>query len=131
MPGRANDLIAIPDSFWQRSETVAALRDRDTGRLFALLSQYVGASQTQIGIACGMTQGKVSFIMRGIQQVEHLEVFERIADGLDMPDSARITLGLAPRTRSSERASAQRPRQAIPPGDTGPALETSPRLRSA
>ena len=66
MPGRANELIVIPDSFWQRSETAAALRDRDMGRLFALVQQYTGASQTQIGMACGgLTQGKVSDIMRG------------------------------------------------------------------
>jgi hypothetical protein len=61
MPGRANDLIAIPDSFWERSEIAAALRDRDMGRFFALVQQYTGASQTQIGMACGgLTQGKVS-----------------------------------------------------------------------
>jgi transcriptional regulator with XRE-family HTH domain len=103
MPGRANDLIVIPDSFWQRAETTAGLRARDIGRLFTLVSQYAGASQTQIGMACGMTQGKVSFIMRGLQQVEKLDVFERIADGLNMPDAARIRLGLAARGRSPSR----------------------------
>ena len=98
MPGRANELIVIPDSFWQRPETAAALRDRDMGRLFALVQQYTGASQTQIGMACGgLTQGKVSDIMRGIQEVKHLAKFEEIADGLNMPDPARIALGLAPR----------------------------------
>ena len=64
MPGRANDLIVIPDSFWQRDQTTAALRNRDVGRLFDLLRQYAGASQTQIGMACGMNQGKVSAIAR-------------------------------------------------------------------
>ena len=98
MPGRANELIVIPDSFWQRSETAAALRDRDMGRLFALVQQYTGASQTQIGMACGgLTQGKVSDIMRGVQEVKHLAKFEEIADGLNMPDPARVALGLAPR----------------------------------
>ena len=56
MPGRANDLIQIPASFWARPETIAALRSRDIGRFFALVQQYTGASQTQIGIACGMSQ---------------------------------------------------------------------------
>ena len=50
MPGRANDLIVIPASFWQRDQTTAALRNRDVGRLFDLLRQYAGASQTQIGM---------------------------------------------------------------------------------
>ncbi len=70
MPGRANDLLVIPDSFWQRAEVLAALRGRTVSRLFQLLRQYTGASQTQIAIACGTSQGKVSDIMRGMQQVE-------------------------------------------------------------
>jgi hypothetical protein len=45
-----------------------------------------------------MTQPKISDIMRGIQKVEELAVFERIADGLGMPDGARADLGLAART---------------------------------
>jgi transcriptional regulator with XRE-family HTH domain/tetratricopeptide (TPR) repeat protein len=98
MSRSANELIAIPATFWDRPETTTALRGRDIGRLFVLLRQYAGASQTQIAIACGLTQGKVSFIMRGIQQVEKLDIFERIADGLSMPDPARTALGLAPRS---------------------------------
>src|SRR5260370_8334845 len=96
MGGRATDLIVIPDSFWLRPETTAALRDRDIGRLFALLRQYAGATQTQIAIACGMTQSKVSYIMRGIAQVQALAVFERIASGLGLPDPPRILTGPAP-----------------------------------
>jgi transcriptional regulator with XRE-family HTH domain len=113
MPGRANELIVIPDSLWERPETAEALRRRDIGRFFALLRQYAGASQTQIAIACGMTQGKVSDIMRGSQQVEKLALFERIADGLGLPDQARTALGLAPRG------------PATPARDTAPALETA------
>jgi len=104
MPGRANDLIQIPASFWERPEVVAALRKRDIGRFFALVQQYTGASQTQIGIACILPQGKVSAIINGIQQVEKLEVFDRIADGLGLPDPARISLGLAPRRPGSPLA---------------------------
>ena len=88
MPGRADDLIQIPASLWERPEVIAALRNRDIGRFFALVRQYAGASQTQIGIACVLPQGKVSDIIRGIQQVEKLEVFERIANGLGLPDPA-------------------------------------------
>ncbi len=110
MPGRADDLIQIPASLWERPEVIAALRNRDIGRFFALVQQYSGASQTQIGIACVLPQGKVSDIIRGVQQVEKLEVFERIANGLGLPDPARISLGLAPHRPGSPRA--------IPPGDT-------------
>src|SRR5262249_35861727 len=97
MPGRLTDLIEIPDAFWARPDTVAALRCRDIGRLFRLLSQYVGASQTRLAIAMDTTQPKVSGIMRGIARVETLDVLERIADGLNMPGQARMALGLAPR----------------------------------
>jgi hypothetical protein len=120
MPGRANDLIAIPDNFWQREDTTTALRSHDMGRFFALLHQYTGASQTQIGIACVFSQGTVSDIIRGIQKVEKFDVFQRIADGLAMPDPARITLGLAPRA-PSRPTSAQVSARPIPPRDNRPA----------
>ena len=96
MPGRATDLIEIPDSLWQRAAMTEALRDRDIGRVFRLVSQYAGISQTRLAIACGTTQPKISGIMRGTARVEALEVFERIAGGLGMPAAARIALGLAP-----------------------------------
>ncbi|MFB4307197.1 helix-turn-helix domain-containing protein [Actinomadura sp. GTD37] len=98
MSRRASDPIVIPDSLWQRPQMTQALTARDIRTVFHLLRQYTGASQTQIAIACGMTQGKVSETMKkGGRQVTTLEVFERIADGLHMPDTARMTLGLAPR----------------------------------
>src|SRR5215469_7259462 len=121
MPGRANDLIVIPDSFWQRPQTLTALHDRAIGQLFQLLRQYTGASQTQIAIACGTSQGKVSDITRGVQRVEALAVFERIADALNMPDHARIALGLAPRGTAHQPARAQRVR-AITSADNQPGL---------
>jgi transcriptional regulator with XRE-family HTH domain len=126
MGGRVTDLIVIPDSFWLRPETTAALRDRDIGRLFALLRQYAGASQTQIAIACGMTQSKVSYIMRGIAQVEALAVFERIAYGLGLPDPARMLIGLAPGEPPAPAAPGRAQREAILPGDDDPGLTAFP-----
>ena len=58
---------------------------------------------------CGMTQGKISEIMRDIQRVIALEVFERIADGLAMPAPARAILGLAPRPHPARRHARLRP----------------------
>ncbi|WP_255206060.1 helix-turn-helix domain-containing protein [Actinomadura sp. BRA 177] len=95
------------------------MTSRDIRAVFHLLRQYTGASQTQIAIACGMTQGKVSETMKkGGRQVTTLEVFERIADGLHMPDTARMTLGIAPRAHPSASAVSvpqPRPRTATPP----------------
>jgi hypothetical protein len=108
---RITDPIVVPASLWQRADTTDALRSRDMRRFFHLLRQYAGASQTRIGIACGLAQGKVSAIMSGNHRVTALEVFERIADGLGMPPQARLTLGLAPSVPDLASSTA------IPPGD--------------
>jgi len=120
MAGRTTGLIAIPGSFWERDDTRTALRSRAIGRLFELVRQHTGASQTRIGIACDMSQSKVSDIIRGVAQVETLAVFERIADAFNMPDSARTTLGLAPQTPAPGHQ-----RRPIPPGDTAEPLPAS------
>ncbi|MEV7970249.1 helix-turn-helix domain-containing protein [Sphaerisporangium sp. NPDC088356] len=88
--------ICLSATFWQRQDVFAALRARDIGQIFRLVRQYGGMSQTRIGIAVSLSQGKVSAIMNGSAQVTALEVFERVADGLAMPDLARTALGLAP-----------------------------------
>ena len=131
MAGRAADLIEIPATLWQRAAMTEALGNRDMGRVFQLVRQYAGASQTQLAIACGMTQGKVSDIMRDRQRVTALEVFERIADGLNMPDPARTTLGLAPAMQppgadTAAGQQAQRSAIRIPPRDTPPAMGSLP-----
>ena len=127
MAGRAADLIEIPATLWQRAAMTEALSNRDMGRVFQLVRQYAGASQTQLAIACGMTQGKISDIMRDRQRVTALEVFERIADGLNMPDPARTTLGLAPAMQppGADKAAGQQAQRSailIPPWDAPPAM---------
>ncbi|MER5644737.1 helix-turn-helix domain-containing protein [Streptosporangium sp. NPDC002524] len=97
MPADATEPVVIPPELWQCPETLAALRDRDIGQLFRLIRQHSGFSQTRIGIAVNLSQGKISEIMKGAVQVTSFEVIERIANGLDMPNPARLTLGLAPR----------------------------------
>jgi hypothetical protein len=119
MPGRhVFDLIEIPDVLWQRADVLEALGARSIGRLFVLLHRYTGVSQTRLAIACDTTQPKISGYMRGTAKVEELGVFERIADGLNMPAPARIALGLAPKAVTTSPPAAP----AIPPGDTRPAL---------
>jgi hypothetical protein len=43
-----------------------------------------------------MGQGRVNEIVNGRRQVTQIDVFERIADGLNMPDEPRVLMGLAP-----------------------------------
>ncbi len=100
MPHRALDPLRIPDEFWGRHDVVATLRARDVGALFRLLRRHTGASQTQLGIAVGLGQGYVSRIIAG-RKVIAIDVLERVADGLRMPDEARLALGLAPCRPSS------------------------------
>jgi len=88
--------VAIPDWAW-RSETVqTALRNRDASGILRVAQQYGGASQHRIANLVGIQQGRVSEILKGSRHVTALDVFERIADGLGMPDHARVALGLAP-----------------------------------
>jgi hypothetical protein len=107
MPGRGNEPFTIPDPFWQLPEVIDALRKRHIGRLLLLVHQHSGATQTQMGVACGTTQPKINAIVHGKQTVEELAVFERYAAGLGMPDAARILLGLAPRTTTDEASPAR------------------------
>ena len=93
----AFDPPAIPPAFWERPDVCQALRQRDMSALFRLLQQYLGLSQMRIGTAVGLGQGRMSEVINGIRKIRDVKVFERIADGLDMPDHARVLLGLTPR----------------------------------
>jgi transcriptional regulator with XRE-family HTH domain len=87
--------IELPDWAWQRAEVREALRARNVGAVFCHVQQYGGASQARIATAIGITQARVNEIINGRREVVRLDVFERIADGLHMPDDARHLLGLA------------------------------------
>jgi transcriptional regulator with XRE-family HTH domain len=86
----------IPRDFWTRPDVTRALARRDIGELFRLLRQWTGMSQTRIGAATGLYQGRVSYIINGKYRVKSLKSLASIADGLGMPGPARATLGLAP-----------------------------------
>ncbi|MCI3927712.1 helix-turn-helix domain-containing protein [Streptomyces sp. AN091965] len=65
------------------------------GAVFRYVQQYTGASQARIAAAVGMTQARVNEIINSRREVSRLDVYERIADGVHMPDDARHLLGLA------------------------------------
>lgn len=87
--------IELPEWAWQRAEVREALRERNMGAVFRRVQQYGGASQTRIATAVAMTQARVNEVINGRREITRLDVFERIADGLNMPDDARHLLGLA------------------------------------
>ncbi|MFD0384868.1 helix-turn-helix domain-containing protein [Streptomyces stramineus] len=87
--------IELPEWAWQRAEIRQALRSRNVGALFRHVQQYGGVSQARIATAVGMGQARVNEIINGRREVARLDVYERIADGLSLPDDARHLLGLA------------------------------------
>ncbi|HEX4101595.1 MAG TPA: helix-turn-helix transcriptional regulator [Pseudonocardiaceae bacterium] len=97
MRSGAFDPPAISADIWDRHDVTTALQRRDIGRLIALLRQWAGLSQTRIATATGIAQGRMSNYATGKHKIKEMAVWERIADGLDMPDTARAFLGLAPR----------------------------------
>ena len=97
MRASAFDPPAIPADFWARPDVAHALRQRNIGGLLRLLRKWAGLSQTRIATATGVAQGRLSEYATGKHMVTTVNVWERIADGLDMPDAARAYLGLAPR----------------------------------
>lgn len=92
----ANDPLRVPDDFWLRERVQNAVKARDMGSLFGLLKQYLGASQGQTGVTVDLAQGYVSKVMSGERRIVAIDVLERIAIGLRMPDPLRMVMGLAP-----------------------------------
>ncbi|MFE3873139.1 helix-turn-helix domain-containing protein [Kitasatospora sp. NPDC059146] len=96
--GTALEPIKLPDLAWQNEEVRRALGERDVAAVFRYVQHHSGASQARIAVQVGMTQGRVNEIINGRRLVTKIDVFERIADGLNLPDGARRLLGLAPRS---------------------------------
>ena len=82
MPG--DDLLAV------------GLRDDCLPPAASGADQHAGVSQARRAAATGIGQGRLNEIINGHRQVARLDVLERIAGGLAMPDDARVLFGLAP-----------------------------------
>ncbi|WP_304452102.1 helix-turn-helix transcriptional regulator [Nocardiopsis sp. YSL2] len=101
MPAHSWETLHIPAWAWDRQEAQRLLRERDIAGLLRL-AQTHGASQTRIASATGIAQGRVSEILSGRRTVSSLQLIERIADGLGIPDRSRVLLGLAPQNAPAE-----------------------------
>ncbi|MGH8903940.1 MAG: hypothetical protein ACRDYA_20255 [Egibacteraceae bacterium] len=76
-----------------------AIARREVGRLFQLyLAAFPECTQTQLALLTEHDRSDISNFVRGARcgQVSDIEVLSRIADGVRMPDDARVLLGLAP-----------------------------------
>ncbi|WP_219509279.1 XRE family transcriptional regulator [Nonomuraea ceibae] len=95
MQNGAFDPIELPAAVWDQDETREILKNRDIAGLFRIARKY-GASQVRIGTATGLGQPRVNKILNGGGCIKELAVIERVANGLRLPDHARMLLGLAP-----------------------------------
>jgi hypothetical protein len=93
------DPNTVPASFWRTDEVQVALARRDVAALFrSYLDEFAACTQTQLALLTEHDRSDVSNWVRGMRhgQVSDINVLTRIAEGLRMPDSARMLMGLAP-----------------------------------
>lgn len=93
------DPAAVPAAFWRRDDVRLALARREIGRLFGVyLATFPDCTQTRLALLTEHDRSDISNFVRGTRssRVTDIDVLDRIANGLAMPDQARVLLGLAP-----------------------------------
>jgi transcriptional regulator with XRE-family HTH domain len=88
-----------------RQDFYEACKRRDAGAMVRILGAH-GITQGQFGMMTGLAQSTLSNYKRGIHQAEFASVFEKIADGLDMPQRLRQALGLLGENSPSKQGGA-------------------------
>lgn len=100
MPKDAPPPIHLPDRVWNDPAVLHLCRARDANGLFRLAKKY-GTSNERIAYWTGTDAAEASRRVNGkAGQVTALHRWQHIADGLNMPDHARIALGLSARSQS-------------------------------
>ncbi|WP_039938125.1 helix-turn-helix domain-containing protein [Streptomyces himastatinicus] len=115
----------LPPALLASHEWQDACRSRDFARIFRLVKLKAGIYPSRIAALCGMTPSRVGEIMTGRRALAHIDVIERVADGLRIPGAM---LGLAHRPweipssdHVRERAPRREPEPAPTPAPSGPA----------
>jgi hypothetical protein len=93
------DPATVPLEFWHRDDVRLALSRREVGRLFGIyLGTFTSCTQTQLALLTEHDRSDISNFVRGTRspRVTDIDVLGRIADGMAIPDEARVLLGLAP-----------------------------------
>ncbi|PLW64837.1 hypothetical protein GQS52_15380 [Streptomyces sp. SCUT-3] len=93
MPG-PNVPRELPVALLQDPEMVEACRTRDFGKVFALVRRKAGIYPSRIAALCELTPSRVGEVMAGQRRLLHIDVIERVSDGLRIPGAM---LGLAQR----------------------------------
>ncbi|MEW2082900.1 helix-turn-helix domain-containing protein [Streptomyces sp. NPDC005283] len=120
-PHRALPLELLASPEWQQ-----ACRQRDFTRIFRLVKAKAGIYPSRVAALCGMTPSRVGEIMAGRRSLAHIDVIERVADGLRIPGAL---LGLA--HRPWEIPTPARVREQIPAAEPTQEPETEPAAKEA
>ncbi|WP_351233100.1 hypothetical protein [Streptomyces sp. NPDC002133] len=102
-------------------QMIEACRARDFAKVFLLVKTHAGIYPSMIARRCDMTPSRVGEVMAGRRQLLHMDVIERIADGLRIPGHM---LGLSRRSWETPAALAlaeREPPQAAEPEPPAPA----------
>lgn len=84
----------LPASLLTDAEMIDACRVRDFAKVFRLVKARAGIYPSMIARQCELTPSRVGEVIAGQRQLLHMDVIERIADGLRIPGHM---LGLARR----------------------------------
>ncbi|WP_369170766.1 helix-turn-helix domain-containing protein [Streptomyces sp. R28] len=84
----------LPTRLLTDPEMINACRVRDFARIFRLVKTRAGIYPSMIARRCELTPSRVGEVITGRRQLLHMDVIERIADGLRIPGHM---LGLARR----------------------------------
>ncbi|MEV0781726.1 hypothetical protein AB0I52_01785 [Streptomyces sp. NPDC050423] len=87
---------------------IEACRARDFGRIFRLVKARAGIYPSMIARRCDLTPSRVGEVISGRRQLLHMDVIERISDGLRIPGHM---LGLARRSWETPRNLTVTPRE--------------------
>ncbi|WP_432114681.1 XRE family transcriptional regulator [Streptomyces sp. S1] len=116
-PSRSKEL---PVSLLTDPVMIEACRARDFGRVFRLVKTRAGIYPSMIARRCDLTPSRVGEVIDGRRQLLHMEVIERISDGLRIPGHM---LGLARRsweTPPSPTVTPREPAEVLPPSAIEP-----------
>ncbi|MEU5541039.1 hypothetical protein AB0G85_01325 [Streptomyces sioyaensis] len=113
-PPRSKEL---PVSLLTDPVMIEACQTRDFGRIFKLVKTRAGVYPSMVARRCDLTPSRVGEVIAGRRQLLHMDVIERISDGLRIPGHM---LGLARRAWEPPQNLAITPREPIetpPPAD--------------
>ncbi|NJQ07597.1 helix-turn-helix domain-containing protein [Streptomyces lonarensis] len=105
----------LPAGLLMHPQMIAACRARDFSAVFRIVKTRAGIYPSMIARRCDLTPSRVGEVLSGRRQLLHMDVIERIADGLRIPGHM---LGLARREWETpvglRDAVKEQPRPALP-----------------